>query len=73
MATQSTFLCECGNVVGRMAQSVRWLKWNSEEGDPVMKGLTCGNCKQNWLWVKPEAPQVWVDVQKCCKDFECAC
>lgn len=73
MANQNTFMCECGNIIGRMESSVAWLRWNGEEGDPVMKGTSCATCKQNWLWLKPLDKTRYVNVMKCCKEFECRC
>lgn len=73
MANQNTFMCECGNIIGRMKADIRWLRWNSPEGDPVMKGTSCGTCKQNWLWLKPLDGTPHVNVMKCCKAFECGC
>lgn len=73
MATQNTFLCECGSIVGRMQKSIKWLKWNSEKGDPVMKGIECAGCGQNFLWIEPSSSHMWVDVEKCCKKFTCEC
>ena len=73
MATQSTFLCECGEIIGRMDKKLKWLPWNTSEGDPVMKGTSCNKCKQGWLWRDPENVEAWVNVEKCCKILMCGC
>ena len=73
MASQSTFLCGCGEVLGRMNKGMGWLPWNTGKGDPKMKGIECAQCGQNYLWIKPESSHQWVDVQPCCSDFMCKC
>ena len=73
MATQSTFLCGCGAVIGRMQKNMGWLPWNSAEHDPKMKGIECAKCGQNYLWVPPSESHAWVDVQRCCFEFHCKC
>lgn len=73
MSSQSTFLCECGEVLGRMNRHLRWLPWNSLRGEPIMKGVSCNKCKQGWLWREPSESQHWVDVEKCCKILMCEC
>ena len=73
MATQSTFLCECGEILGRMQSSMKWLPWNTEKGDPAMKGMLCNKCTRQYKWIQPSKSHGWVDVVKCCEDFTCRC
>ena len=72
MASQNTFLCECGRVIGRMLASKTFLPWNQEKAKPIHRGLQCGQCGQNYLWRKPRNGE-FVDVRKCCKKFDCEC
>lgn len=69
MANQSTFLCECGRVIGRMPVSQVHLHWNAEEGTPIMRGVMCGGCRLNWIWVKGGGK--YVNVKKCCVGMAC--
>lgn len=72
MANQNTFLCECGRIIGRMSRNASFLAWNQEEGEPVHRGVSCGGCFQNYIWRRPRSGE-YVDVKKCCKDFDCEC
>jgi len=72
MAKQNTFLCGCGRVIGRMLASKSWLPWNQEKALPIHRGLMCGSCGQNYMWLKPKTG-TFVDVKACCRDFECGC
>lgn len=72
MAKQSTFLCTCGRVMSRLTADRSDLPWNQERGMPTMRSIMCGSCGQNFMWVKPKGGN-WVDVKRCCTDFECGC
>jgi len=71
MADQNSFLCECGRVIGRMYERSKYLPWNADAGDPRHKGVSCGGCHQNWIYLPSKGK--FVDVRKCCKEFECEC
>ena len=70
MAIQNSFLCECGRVIGRMMVHEAYLPWNAPEGTPVHTGIQCGQCGQNFTWVKPK-DGAYVNVKKCCTSFMC--
>jgi hypothetical protein len=72
MAQQNSFLCECGRTIGRMYGGSRHLPWNAEDGEPRHKGINCGGCNLNWLYVKPKDGG-YVDVRKCCPEMTCKC
>jgi len=69
MANQNTFLCECGRVIGRMPKSAYHLPWNAEQGDPVHRGVMCGGCRLNWIYINGGGE--YVNVKKCCFGIKC--
>lgn len=77
MANQNTFLCECGRVLGRplanrhpransggKEELFMGLPWEFELGDPIHRGIQCGNCRTHWEWMKPSEGASYVNVKK---------